>query len=60
MKKRYIVALLLTAMAINGVHAQDNTNLNKEITLEKDIAPLEKKAVKRKDPVGLQRPDLAH
>ena len=56
MKKRYIVALLLTAMAINGVHAQDNTNLNKEITLEKDIAPLEKKAVKKNELPKVKKP----
>ena len=49
MKKIYI-AMLLAAFALNGAHAQDkNTNLNKEITLEKDIAPLEKKAVKKNE-----------
>ena len=41
--------MLLAAFALNGAHAQDNTNLNKEITLEKDIAPLEKKAVKKNE-----------
>ena len=46
MKKIYI-AMLLAAFSVNGSLAQDNTKLNKEITLEKDIAPLEKKAVKK-------------
>ena len=47
MKKIYI-AIMLAAFALNGAYAQDNkTNLNKEITLEKDVAPIEKKAVKK-------------
>ncbi len=41
--------MLLAAFTLNGVQAQDNTKLNKEITLEKDIAPLEKKAVKKNE-----------
>ena len=45
--KRLYIAMLLAAMAFTGVHAQDNTKLNKEITLEKDIEPIEKKAVKK-------------
>ena len=48
MKKIYI-AMLLAAFTLNAVHAQDKTNLNKEITLEKDVAPLEKKAVKKNE-----------
>ena len=49
MKKIYI-AMLLAAFTMAGAYAQDNnTNLNKEITLEKDIAPLEKKAVKKNE-----------
>jgi uncharacterized membrane-anchored protein len=48
MKKIYI-AMLLATFALNGAYAQDNKNLNKEITLEKDIAPLEKKAVKKNE-----------
>lgn len=56
MKKIYIAALLLAAMALNGAHAQDNTNLNKEITLEKDIAPLEKKAVKKNELPKVKKP----
>jgi len=48
MKKIYI-AMLMAAFALNGAFAQDGKNLNKEITLEKDIAPLEKKAVKKNE-----------
>ena len=48
MKKIYI-GMLLAAFALNGAMAQEKTNLNKEITLEKDIAPLEKKAVKKNE-----------
>ena len=49
MKKIYI-AMLMAAFSLTAVNAQDNkTNLNKEITLEKDIAPLEKKAVKKNE-----------
>ncbi len=55
MKKIYIV-MLLAAMALNGAHAQNNTNLNKEITLEKDIAPLEKKAVKKNELPKVKKP----
>ena len=55
MKKIYI-AMLLAAFALNGALAQDNTNLNKEITLEKDIAPLEKKAVKKNELPKVKKP----
>ena len=55
MKKIYI-AMLLAAFALNGAYAQDNTKLNKEITLEKDIAPLEKKAVKKNTLPAVKRP----
>ena len=55
MKKIYI-ALLLTAFAFNAAQAQDNKNLNKEITLEKDIAPLEKKAVKKNELPKVKKP----
>ena len=48
MKKIYI-GMLLAAFALNGAMAQDKPTLNKEITLEKDIAPLEKKAVKKNE-----------
>ena len=48
MKKIYI-SMLLAAFALNGAMAQDKQTLNKEITLEKDIAPLEKKAVKKNE-----------
>ena len=41
--------MLLAAFALNGAMAQDKQTLNKEITLEKDIAPLEKKAVKKNE-----------
>ena len=47
MNKNIYIAMLLAAFALNGAYAQDNTKLNKEITLEKDIAPIEKKAVKK-------------
>lgn len=55
MKKIYI-AMLLAAFALNGAFAQNNTNLNKEITLEKDIAPLEKKAVKKNELPKVKKP----
>ena len=55
MKKIYI-AILLAAFALGGAHAQDNTKLNKEITLEKDIAPLEKKAVKKNELPKIKQP----
>ena len=48
MKKIYI-SMLLAAFALNGAMAQDKQTLNKEITLEKDIAPLDKKAVKKNE-----------
>ena len=55
MKKIYI-AMLLAAFSLAGAHAQDNTKLNKEITLEKDIAPLEKKAVKKNELPKVKKP----
>ena len=48
MKKIYIAALM-AAFALNAAYSQDNKNLNKEITLEKDIEPLQKKAVKKNE-----------
>ncbi len=48
--------MLLAAFALNGAFAQNNTNLNKEITLEKDIAPLEKKAVKKNELPKVKKP----
>ena len=57
MNKKIYVAMLLAAFALNGAHAQDNKqNLNKEITLEKDIAPLEKKAVKKNELPKVKKP----
>lgn len=53
MKKIYI-AMLMAAFALNGAFAQEN--LNKEITLEKDIAPLEKKAVKKNELPKVKKP----
>ena len=51
MKTRKIyIAMLLAAFTLTTATAQDKqdkSNLNKEITLEKDVAPLEKKAVKK-------------
>ena len=55
MKKIYI-SILLAAFALCGAYAQDNTKLNKEITLEKDIAPLEKKAVKKNELPKVKQP----
>ena len=50
MKKRlYIAAMLMALLTCNVAIAQDKQNLNKEITLEKDVAPLEKKAVKKNE-----------
>ena len=48
MKKIYF-AMLMAAFALNGAYAQDNKGLTKEIMLEKDVAPLEKKAVKKNE-----------
>ncbi len=56
MNKKIYIAMLLAAFALNGAYAQDNTNLNKEITLEKDIAPLEKKAVKKNELPKVKKP----
>lgn len=55
-KKKIYIAMLLAAFAMHGVNAQDNKNLNKEITLEKDIAPLEKKAVKKPQLPKVKKP----
>ena len=55
MKKIY-VSILLAAFALCGAYAQDSTKLNKEITLEKDIAPLEKKAVKKNELPKVKQP----
>lgn len=57
MNKKIYIAMLLAAFAISGTNAQDNKqNLNKEITLEKDIAPLEKKAVKKNELPKVKKP----
>lgn len=45
--KKFYFSILLAAFTLTTVYAQDNKNLNKEITLEKDIEPLQKKAVKK-------------
>ena len=55
MKKIYI-AMLMAAFSLTAVQAQDNTKLTKEITLEKDIAPLEKKAVKKNELPKVKKP----
>ena len=55
MKKIYI-AMLMAAFTFTAMNAQDNKNLNKEITLEKDIAPLEKKAVKKNELPKVKKP----
>lgn len=47
---KIFIAMLLAAFTATAVNAQDNkTQLSKEITLEKDVAPLEKKAVKKNE-----------
>lgn len=56
MKKKIYIAILLAATTLSGVHAQDNTQLSKEITLEKDVAPLEKKAVKKNELPKVKKP----
>ena len=56
MKKKIYVAILLAATTLMGVQAQDNTQLSKEITLEKDVAPLEKKAVKKNELPRVKKP----
>ena len=48
--------MLLAAFSCSAMQAQDNKNLNKEITLEKDIAPLEKKAVKKNELPKVKKP----
>ena len=55
MKKIYI-AMLMAAFTFTAVNAQDNTKLSKEITLEKDVAPLEKKAVKKNELPKVKKP----
>jgi len=55
-KKIYIAAMLMAALACNMGWAQDNNNLKKEITLEKDVAPLEKKAVKKNQLPKVKKP----
>lgn len=54
--RRIYIAMLLAAFTCSAVQAQDNKNLNKEITLEKDIAPIEKKAVKKNDLPKVKKP----
>ncbi len=57
MRKQILyIAMLMAACTLSAVHAQDNKNLNKEITLEKDIAPLEKKAVKKNTLPKVKKP----
>ena len=48
----------MAAFALNGAYAQDNKNLSKEITLEKDVAPLEKKAVKKNELPKVKKPTV--
>lgn len=55
MKKIYI-AMLLAAFTCGVTFAQDNKNLNKEIVLEKDVAPLEKKTVKKNELPKVKKP----
>ena len=50
--------MLMAAFALNGAYAQDNKNLSKEITLEKDVAPLEKKAVKKNELPKVKKPTV--
>ena len=45
--KKIFLAMVMAAFAMNVTLAQEN--LTKEITLEKDVAPLEKKAVKKNE-----------
>ena len=56
MKKKIYLAMLMAAFTVNGMNAQDNKPLNKEITLEKDIAPLEKKAIKKNELPKVKKP----
>ena len=46
----------MAAFTLTAANAQDNTKLTKEITLEKDIAPLEKKAVKKNELPKVKKP----
>ena len=56
MNKKIYIAMVLAAFALNGAYAQNNSQLSKEIVLEKDIAPLEKKAVKKPALPAVKRP----
>lgn len=50
MKKRLYIGLMAAVLTVAGATAQDNNDkkdLNKEITLEKDFVPVEKKATKK-------------
>lgn len=50
MKTRLYIGLMAAVLTVAGATAQDNNdkkNLNKEITLEKDFVPVEKKATKK-------------
>lgn len=50
MKKKIYLSMLIACVATLGAHAQQQTGkeLNKEITLEKDFVPVEKKVTKKK------------
>jgi len=49
-KRIYIIALLMAAFSLSSVNAQNsNQNLNKEITLEKDVAPIDRKVTKKNE-----------
>ena len=48
------LAMVMAAFAMNVTLAQEN--LTKEITLEKDVAPLEKKAVKKNELPKVKKP----
>ena len=50
MNKRLYIGLMAAVLTVAGATAQDNNDkkdLNKEITLEKDFVPVEKKATKK-------------
>ena len=52
--KKIFLAMVMAAFAMNVTLAQEN--LTKEITLEKDVAPLEKKAVKKNELPKVKKP----
>jgi len=61
MNKQLFFAIVAAALLPMGVMAQDNKqNLNKEITLEKDFTPTEKKATKKNELPKVKKTEPTH